>query len=393
MAQQYRAIVIGCGAIGAATTYWLSRRLGGRVLALDQYQHGHSCGASQDHSRVIRHAYSRSEYTALTPAAYQSWNVAEQGTGLQLVYRTGGLILAEDRGAGAASVAAAADAMAAANLPFEQLTGADVMRRWPQWQLGSEHIALHDPESGILDIRRATAAHIALARDRGATILANAEVTAIAESAGGVKVTAAGQDYSAGRVVLAGGAWNPLLLAMLGTQLPITLTEEQVTYFATPKVAQFTPDRFGIYGYLADDGLYYGFPVYGEVAIKIGIDGAGPVVTPESRTFVRDETRVRRVLAFLKRYLPQAVGPELYTRTCCYDFAPDRDFIADYVPGSQSVLICAGAGHAGKFAALLGRIITELALDDSSRFPVSAFSANRPTLTSAAGTPSRVNSM
>jgi sarcosine oxidase len=342
---------------------------------------------------VIRHAYSRPEYTALTPAAYQSWNVAERGTGLQLVYRTGGLILAEQGSAGAAYVAAAAAAMDAASLPFERLTGADVMRRWPQWRLGGEHVALHDPESGILDIRRATAAHIALARDRGATILAGSEVTAIAESSGGVTVTAAGQDYTAGRVVLAGGAWNPLLLAMLGASLPITLTEEQVTYFATPKVAEFTPDRFGIYGYLADDGLYYGFPVYGEVATKIGIDGAGPVVTPETRTFARDDARVRRVLAFLERYLPAAVGPELYTRTCCYDFAPDRDFIADYVPGSQRVLVCAGAGHAGKFAALLGRILTELALDGSTRFPISAFSATRPTLTGAADAPVRVNSL
>ena len=393
MAQQYRVIVIGCGAVGAATAYWLSRRLGGGVLALEQYRHGHSRGASEDHSRVIRHAYSRPEYTALTPAAYQSWNVTERGTGLQLVYRTGGLILAEDGSAGAAYVAAAAAAMDAANLPFEQLTGTEVMQRWPQWRLGREHIALHDPESGILDIRRATAAHIALARDRGATILANTEVTAIAESAGGVTVTAAGQDYLAGRVVLAGGAWNPLLLAMLGAQLPITLTEEQVTYFATPKVAEFTPDRFGVYGYLADDGLYYGFPVYGEVAIKIGIDGAGPVVTPQTRTFTPDEARVRRVLAFLERYLPAAAGPELYTRTCCYDFPPDRDFIADYVPGSQRVLVCAGAGHAGKFAALLGRILAELALDGSSRFPVSAFSATRPALTGAAAAPTRVNSM
>ncbi len=393
MAQQYRVIVIGCGAVGAATAYWLSRRLGGGVLALEQYPHGHSRGASEDHSRVIRHAYSRPEYTALTPAAYQSWNVTERGTGLQLVYRTGGLILAEDGSAGAAYVAAAADAMDAANLPFEQLTGTEVMQRWPQWRLGREHIALHDPESGILDIRRATAAHIALARDRGATILANTEVTAIAESAGGVTVTAAGQEYLAGRVVLAGGAWNPVLLAMLGAQLPITLTEEQVTYFATPKVAEFTPDRFGVYGYLADDGLYYGFPVYGEVATKIGIDGAGPVVTPQTRTFTPDEARVRRVLAFLERYLPAAAGPELYTRTCCYDFPPDRDFIADYVPGSQRVLVCAGAGHAGKFAALLGRILTELALDGSSRFPVSAFSATRPALTGAAAAPTRVNSM
>ena len=72
MAQQYRVIVIGCGAVGAATAYWLSRRLGGGVLALEQYPHGHSRGASEDHSRVIRHAYSRPEYTALTPAAYQS---------------------------------------------------------------------------------------------------------------------------------------------------------------------------------------------------------------------------------------------------------------------------------------------------------------------------------
>lgn len=309
------------------------------------------------------------------------------------MHRTGGLVIAEAGSAGAAYVAAAAAAMGAVNLPFEQLTGTEVMRRWPQWRLGREHIALHDPESGILDIRQATAAHIALARDRGATILANAEVTAIAESAGRVTVTAAGQEYSAGRVVLAGGAWNPLLLAMLGADLPITLTEEQVTYFATPKVAEFTPDRFGIYGYLADDGLYYGFPVYGEVATKIGIDGAGPVVTPQTRTYARDEARVRRVLAFLERYLPHAVGPELYTRTCCYDFPPDRDFIADYVPGSQRVLVCAGAGHAGKFAALLGRILSELALDGSTRFPVSAFSATRPALTSAAAAPARANSM
>jgi monomeric sarcosine oxidase len=393
MAQQYQAIVIGCGAVGAATAYWLSRRLGDGVLALEQYQHGHTRGASEDHSRVIRHAYSRPEYTALTPAAYQSWNVAEQGTGLQLVHRTGGLILAEDGSAGAGYLTDTAAAMSAANLPYEQLTGPEVMQRWPQWKLGREHVALHDPESGILDIRRATAAHIALARDRGATVLAHAGVTAITESAGQVTVTAAGQEYTAGTVVLAGGAWNPVLLGMLGAQLPITLTQEQVTYFATPKVAQFTPDRFTVYGYIADDGLYYGFPIYGEVAVKIGIDGAGPVVTPQTRTDIPDEARVRQVLAFLERYLPAAVGPELYTRTCCYDFPPDRDFIVDYVPGSQRVLVCAGAGHAGKFAALLGRILTELALDGSSQFPVSAFSATRPALTGAAGSSTRVNSM
>jgi sarcosine oxidase len=57
------------------------------------------------------------------------------------------------------------------------------------------------------------------------------------------------------------------------------------------------------------------------------------------------------------------------------------------------VLVCAGAGHAGKFAALLGRILAELAVDGSTRFPVSAFSATRPSLSRPSEAPVRVNSM
>jgi monomeric sarcosine oxidase len=395
MPQHYKVIVIGCGAIGAATAYWLSRRVGGdAVLALEQYELGHGRGASEDHSRVIRHAYSRPDYTALTPAAYQSWNVVEQETGLPLVLRTGALITAVWGSAGMEYVDATAAAMAASGLPFDLLSGAQVSARWPQWRLGDQHAALFDPEAGILDIRRGTAAHLALARARGATIRPHAHVSAITESSQGVTVTAAGESYTADRVVLAGGAWNPILLQLLGTSLPITLTQEQVTYFATPNVREFTPERFTVFGLIAEDGLvYYGIPVYGEVAVKAGLDGAGPVVTPQTRTDAADPQRVAQVRAFLERYLPGALGPELYTRVCCYDFPPDRDFIADYAPGSARVLVCVGAGHAGKFAALLGRILTELAIDGASQFPVSAFRADRPAITGIGEVPVRVNSL
>ncbi|HEY1706306.1 MAG TPA: N-methyl-L-tryptophan oxidase [Trebonia sp.] len=382
MSRHYRAIVIGCGAIGAATTYWLSRRLGAdAVLALEQYELGHTRGSSEDHSRVIRHTYNRTDYTALTPAAYQSWNVAERETGLQFVYRTGGLMIAAPGSDGVEYVDAASDALTASGLPFEVLNGAAIRERWPQWRLGDDHIAIFDPESGILDIRRATAAHLSLARARGATVRPHAPVTDIAETPEGVRVTAAGETCTADRLVLAGGAWNPVLLEMLGTSLPITLTQEQITYFATPNVREFTPGRFTVFGVYAEDGLaYYGIPVYGEVAVKAGLDGAGPVVTPRTRTDDADPARVTRVREFLERYLPGALGPELRTRVCCYDLPPDRDFIADYVPGSDRVLVCAGAGHAGKFAALLGRVLTDLAVDGTSPFPVSAFRASRPAI-------------
>src|SRR5260370_393606 len=86
---------------------------------------------------------------------------------------------------------------------------------WLRWRPGGQPAALFDPEAGILDIRRGTAAHLALARARGATIRPDSPVSAIAESPHGVMVSAAGERYTAGRVVLAGGAWNPILLELL----------------------------------------------------------------------------------------------------------------------------------------------------------------------------------
>jgi glycine/D-amino acid oxidase-like deaminating enzyme len=65
----YEHIVLGAGGIGAAAAYWLARR-GGSVLALEQYRLGHDRGASEDHSRIIRHSYHTTEYTSLTRAAY-----------------------------------------------------------------------------------------------------------------------------------------------------------------------------------------------------------------------------------------------------------------------------------------------------------------------------------
>src|SRR5258708_15701556 len=151
MPERCRVIVIGCGAIGAATMYWLSRRWGDDgVLALEQYELGHGRGASEDHSRVIRHAYSRSDYTALTPAAYQSWNVAERETGLRLVHRTGGLIVAARGSAGMEYIDATAAARAASGLPFELPSGVQVSEPWPPWRPGDPHPPRLAPGSGVL---------------------------------------------------------------------------------------------------------------------------------------------------------------------------------------------------------------------------------------------------
>ena len=50
-------IVVGCGGIGSAATYWLARHAGREVLGIEQFALGHDRGESQDHSRIIRLSY------------------------------------------------------------------------------------------------------------------------------------------------------------------------------------------------------------------------------------------------------------------------------------------------------------------------------------------------
>jgi sarcosine oxidase len=165
-------------------------------------------------------------------------------------------------------------------------------------------------------------------------------------------------------------------------QLPLTVTQEQVTYFQTPYLREFAPDRFPIWiWHGAARDCFYGFPVYGEVATKAGQDVGGDVVTADTRTFEPNPRAAADLRHFLERYIPRSLGPELYTKTCLYTLTPDRDFIVDTLPGIPQIALAIGAGHAFKFAGLLGRILSQIAIDGLSSFPIETFRINRPALT------------
>ena len=135
-----------------------------------------------------------------------------------------------------------------------------------------------------------------------------------------------------------------------------------MTYFAAPSLAEFAPERFPVWIWM-DDPCFYGFPVFGEPGPKVGQDAGGQEVTADTRTFDVDEPARDRVVRFLERYLPSALGPVLYTKTCLYTLTPDRDFVIDTVPGRPEIAVAIGGGHGFKFASLVGRILSELAID------------------------------
>jgi sarcosine oxidase len=376
------AVVVGLGGIGSAAAYWLSERLGDRVLGLEQFELGHGNGASQDHSRIIRLSYHRPDYVRLAKRAYETWAEVEAASGVQVVTRTGGLDVAPRDAA--IPLDDYTRSMDAEGVPFERLDAAEIMARWPQWRLGDEHHGLYQAASGLADPNRGNAAHQRLARAHGATLLDRTPVTSLRHAGGEIEVTTPGGTFRAGTVVLAADAWTNELLAAFDRRLPLTVTKEQVTYFASGDPQAFAPDRFPIWIWM-DEPCFYGFPTYGEPGPKAAQDVGGEPTTPATRTFERDEAALERVTAFLDRHLPGMTGPEIYTKSCLYTLTPDRDFVVDRLPEAPNVLVALGAAHAYKFASVLGRVVAEMATDGAtpSAGEIESFRIDRPILQQA----------
>jgi len=379
--RDWDAIVVGLGGIGSAAAYWLSCRLGDRVLGLEQFELGHSNGASQDHSRIIRYSYHRPDYVRLARRAYASWAEVEAEAGQRVVTVTGGLDLWPP--GAAIPIEDYTTSLDSEAIPFELLDERAVMRRWPQWRLDDGTTGLFQADGGIADPIRGNAAHRELARRRGATLLERTAVEAMREVGGGeIEIRVAGDaTFRTGRVVIATDAWINELLSNFDRQLPLTVTKEQVTYFACPDPAAFAPDRFPIWIWM-DEPNFYGFPTYGEAGPKAAQDCGGQPTTPATRTFDRDDAAFARVEAFMARHLPGALGLPIYTKTCLYTLTPDRDFVVDRLPEAPGVAIALGAAHGFKYASVLGRILAELVVDEAtpSEGDIGAFRVDRPAL-------------
>jgi monomeric sarcosine oxidase len=382
----YEHIVLGVGGIGSAAAYWIAKRGGRNVLALEQYKLGHERGSSEDHSRIIRHSYHTADYASLTRAAFEHVRALEAETGLQLLLVTGGLNLAPDDAGGAAEIGGYTRSLTEQGHAYEVLTGTELAARWPQWRVGAETIGLYQADSGLLDIRRANSAHISRARALGVTFRDQTPVRSVTAASGHVDVHTDDEVYRARTLTICAGSWTDTLTASLGLHVPLSLTQEQVSYFAAPDLRPFAPDQFPVWIFHGavfgdEETTFYGFPVYGEAGVKLGRDVSGRYVTQQTRSFEPNAEQTAENAAFLARYLPTGLGPELLSKTCVYDLTPDRNFVVDTVPGYPHIGLCIGAGHAAKFAALLGHIMADLAVDGETGYPIDSFTLGRPAIT------------
>jgi sarcosine oxidase len=376
MTETYDLAIVGLGALGSSTA-WHAARRGLSVIGLEQFELGHENGASHDSSRILRHSYHTPEYVDLTFAAYDDWADLEAATGDSFVTVTGGIDLFP-HGA-VIGIDDYTSSMTARGVAHEILDVDEARSRWPQIALPDDTRVLFQERTAIVPAARGVAAMQRQATSYGAILRDRTAVRAIVPRGDAVDLMTDGGTVSAARVVVSADAWTSALLAPLGCDLPLTVTEEQVTYFTPADPEPFRPGRFPVWIWM-DEPSYYGFPTYGEDTVKAAQDCGGPTVTPDSRSFVEDDSMRHRLGTFMAATFPGS-GPATRSKRCLYTLTPDRDFVVSRVPGHPQVTVGLGAAHGYKFAATFGRLLTDVAVDGTTSADISAFGLDRPGLT------------
>jgi len=124
-ARKVDVVVVGAGAMGSSTAWWLARR-GIDVALLEQFEPGHTRGSSHGGTRIFRFAYYDPMYVRMAQDALPLWRELEDDAGEPLLDTTGAI----DHG-NSASIEAVAGAMSACGAPFERLGTTEGSERWP----------------------------------------------------------------------------------------------------------------------------------------------------------------------------------------------------------------------------------------------------------------------
>lgn len=377
MATTFDTIILGAGAMGSAAAYYLSKQ-GHRVLLLEQFEIDHRKGSSYGYSRIIRYSYDHPAYIALARAAFPAWHAIQEESQETLYVRTGGIDFGPPDDLQFRNTV---QSVQNAGIPHEMLDPQEAQRRFPQFRLNSDWQVLHQPDSGLLAASRCVKTHLRLAEQHGAVIRANSPVTVISASARSVAVTAGGEKYSAGGLVVAAGSWSKQVLGWLGLDLPLTPLRAQLAFFRPQNIAAFATGRFPVF--IAHVESLYGRVVYGVAdyegsGMKIAFHGGEVVNNLAEVNYTPDDGVVDALRAFNRKHIPSADAPLLSSRICLYTMTPDEHFIIDRHPEYPHIALgCGFSGHGFKFSTLIGSILCELVTQGHTPHDISLFSSAR----------------
>ena len=365
----YDVAIIGAGAFGSWTAWWM-RRAGRSVVLLDAWGPGHSRSSSGGESRIIRMGYGADEiYTRMAMRSLAQWQELCRSTGQTLFHRTGVLWIART---GDAYSEASRVTLENAGVGVEILSAEELAQRYPQMVLSDPRtFGILEPESGALMARRAIAALVEDATRRGVEYISADVQPPSGRGALDSFWTASGERIRAGTFVFACGAWLPKLFPdLLGRR--IYPTRQEVLFFAPPAGdRRFSPPQLPVWVDFTDPRGPYGFPDLEGRGFKLAFDRHGVPFDPDAGDRTPGPRSVAEAHAFLAERFPALRNAALSEfRVCQYENTSNGDFLIDRHPELENVwLVGGGSGHGFKHGPAVGEYVSARILDGAESEP------------------------
>jgi sarcosine oxidase len=339
-AKKIDVAVIGAGAMGSSTAWWLARR-GVDVALFEQFAPAHSRGSSHGGTRIFRFAYYDPFYVRMAQAALPLWRELEDDAGEPLLDITGAVDHGEP-----SSVEMVAAALQECGAAHELFTPEAARERWPAMRF--DRRVLFHPDGGRCRAEATVAALQRRAADHGAHVQFDTRARLRVHD-DHVEVDADDVVWTARVAVVTAGAW---VTDVLGDRAPsVTVTQEQVQHF-TPVVEQEWPSFIH-----HRPKWIYGLLTPGE-GVKVDEHFTGPVIDPDHRV-PRNDEHERAMARYVEEWMP-GLDPTPHDRAeCLYTSTADEHFVIERT--GPVVIGSPCSGHGFKFTPYIGRQLADLA--------------------------------
>jgi glycine/D-amino acid oxidase-like deaminating enzyme len=251
-------------------------------------------------------------------------------------------------------------------IKFQELSAAQLKKRWPQINFEGIQWGIFEPECGYLDARASCQAVVE------SFIAAGGKYRQVAVLGQGLESgplrhlsLSDGSQLKADYYVFACGPW-------LGRFFPETIgdlvrpTKQDVFFFGTPAGDdRFSDGRLPVWG--DHRGRFrYGIPGSGRRGFKIADDTRGPIFDPTNGERVVSQETLRDIRDYVGFRFPALKdAPLVETRVCQYEQTPDSHFIIDRHPAMENVwIVGGGSGHGFKHGPAVGEMMAGFILDD-----------------------------
>ncbi|MCP4473980.1 MAG: N-methyl-L-tryptophan oxidase [Gammaproteobacteria bacterium] len=384
----YEAIVVGLGAMGAATLYQLSK-MSNNVLGIDQYQPPHTLGSSNvaTESRLTRAAAAEGDqYVKLARRSHQLWRQLEQEAGLASgqAYNndTGGLMIGPEetqhplRGHIANFVETTRQLAIKHDIAHKKLSASEIKQVYPALKSIKDYeIGYFEEEMGYLDIKVCVQSQLEVAKKYGANIAFDEKMKGFTQVADSddelICVKTDKAEYYTKKLVLAVGPWIEQCLKEVA--LEVKVSRQIMVWFELDQADRDHYEKLSTIFWDLDGDYFYAALSLDGKSIKVGVElFHGPAVTPENVDRAVTEEEIAEVFRQVQPRLPGVLSNCVKSSVCLLTYRADGDFVIDYYPeadGSKNkniIIVSACSGHGFKHSAAVGEGVAQQLLDGDS---------------------------